>query len=107
MSTLQELETQYSTGIYAKRDVTIVRGEGTRLWDEDGKEYIDCTSGQGVANVGHANPTVAAAIAEQARTLLTCSELFYNDTRSPMAKAPIGRPPAMALAMVRISGWRS
>jgi acetylornithine/LysW-gamma-L-lysine aminotransferase len=82
MSTLQELETQYSTGVYAKRDVTIVRGEGTRLWDEDGKEYIDCTSGQGVANVGHANPVVAAAIAEQARTLLTCSELFYNDTRA-------------------------
>ena len=82
MSTLQDLETQYSTGVYAKRDVTIVRGEGTRLWDENGKEYIDCTSGQGVANVGHANPTVAAAIAEQARTLLTCSELFYNDTRA-------------------------
>jgi acetylornithine/LysW-gamma-L-lysine aminotransferase len=82
MSTLQDLETQYSTGVYAKRDVTIVRGEGTRLWDEEGKEYIDCTSGQGVANVGHANPVVAAAIAEQARTLITCSELFYNDTRA-------------------------
>ncbi len=82
MSAIQELETRYSTGVYMKRDVTIVRGEGTRLWDEKGKEYIDCASGQGVASVGHANATVAAAIAEQARTLMTCPELFYNDRRA-------------------------
>ncbi len=82
MSTIQEIEAQYSTGVYAKRDVTIVRGEGTRLWDEDGKEYIDCIGGMGVASVGHANPAVAAAIAEQARTLITCHELVYNDRRA-------------------------
>ena len=42
MSAIQELENRYSTGIYAKRELTVVRGEGARLWDEDGKVYIDC-----------------------------------------------------------------
>lgn len=84
MSAIQDIEARYSTGVYAKRDVTIVRGEGTRLWDEHGKEYLDCTTGMGVASLGHANPVVAAAIAEQARTLMTCPELFYNDRRAQL-----------------------
>jgi acetylornithine/LysW-gamma-L-lysine aminotransferase len=84
MSTIQERETRYSTGIYAKRDVTIVRGQGARLWDETGKEYIDCIGGIGVASVGHANAKVAEAIAEQARTLITCHELVYNDRRADL-----------------------
>lgn len=84
MSTIQEREAQYSTGVYAKRGVTIVRGKGARLWDEDGKEYIDCAAGMGVASVGHANPLVAQAIATQAQTLITCPELFYNDKRAQL-----------------------
>ncbi|MGQ4808754.1 [LysW]-aminoadipate semialdehyde transaminase [Candidatus Entotheonellaceae bacterium PAL068K] len=82
MATIQEIEERYSTGVYAKRGVTIVRGEGAHLWDEHGNEYIDCAAGQGVANLGHANPIVAKAIADQARTLITCPELFYNDQRA-------------------------
>ncbi len=84
MSAIQELETQYSTGIYAKRELTVVRGEGARLWDEDGKVYIDCIGGMGVASVGHVNPKVAKAIAEQAQTLITCHELLYNDRRAQL-----------------------
>ena len=84
MSAIQELEAQYSTGIYAKRELTVVRGEGARLWDEDGKEYIDCIGGMGVASVGHANPKVAKAIADQAQTLITCHELLYNDRRAQL-----------------------
>ena len=82
MSAIQELENQYSTGIYAKRELTVVRGEGARLWDEEGKVYIDCIGGMGVASVGHAHPKVAKAIAEQAQTLITCHELLYNDRRA-------------------------
>jgi acetylornithine/LysW-gamma-L-lysine aminotransferase len=82
MSAIQELENQYSTGIYAKRELTVVRGEGARLWDEDGNVYIDCIGGMGVASVGHAHPKVAKAIAEQAQTLITCHELLYNDRRA-------------------------
>jgi acetylornithine/LysW-gamma-L-lysine aminotransferase len=84
MSAIQELENRYSTGIYAKRELTVVRGEGARLWDEDGNVYIDCIGGMGVASVGHAHPKVARAIAEQAHTLITCHELLYNDRRAQL-----------------------
>jgi len=78
----QELEDQYTSGLYSKRPLTIVRGEGARLWDADGVEYIDCAGGQGAANIGHANPQVARAIVEQAATLISCPEMFYNDKRA-------------------------
>jgi acetylornithine/LysW-gamma-L-lysine aminotransferase len=94
MSVTQEIEERYSTGVYAKRGVTIVRGEGTRLWDEHGKEYIDCAAGMGVASVGHANPIVAEAIATQARTLITCPELFYNDRRAQLLEKLAAVTPA-------------
>src|SRR5450759_711589 len=78
---IQELESSVSSGVYSKRPIAIVRGEGARLWDAEGREYIDCVGGQGTANVGHANPAVADAIAAQARTLISCPEMFYNDKR--------------------------
>ena len=79
-----ETEQQYTSGVYGKRDAVIVRGEGARIWDENGRSYIDCIAGIGVANVGHAHPTVTAAIAEQAKTLITCQEMFYNDRRAQL-----------------------
>src|SRR5262249_56003941 len=94
MTAIQDLEERYSSGVYAKRGVTIVRGTGTRLWDEQGKEYIDCAAGMGVASLGHGHPMVAEALAEQAKTLITCPELFYNDPRPPLlAKLPTVTPP--------------
>jgi acetylornithine/LysW-gamma-L-lysine aminotransferase len=82
--TIQTLEDQYSSGVYTKRPVAIVRGKGARLWDASGKEYIDCVGGQGAANLGHANPAVVRAIADQAATLISCPELFYNDRRAEL-----------------------
>jgi len=79
-----ELETQHTSGVYGKRDVAIVRGQGARIWDENGREYIDCVGGIGVANVGHCHPAVSAAIATQAQTLITCQEMFYNDQRAQL-----------------------
>jgi acetylornithine/LysW-gamma-L-lysine aminotransferase len=79
---LKSTEDQFSVGVYQKRGVTIVRGEGACVWDEAGREYIDCVAGVGVANVGHCNPAVVKAIQEQAARLITCSELFYNDARA-------------------------
>lgn len=92
--TIQELENLYTSGLYTKRPIAIVRGEGARLWDSDGKEYIDCVGGQGAGNLGHANPAVAAAIAEQARTLISCPEMFYNDKRAQLMERLIGVAPA-------------
>lgn len=82
MMNIIELENQYTSGLYTKRPIAIVRGKGARLWDAEGKEYIDCVGGQGAANIGHANPAVAAAIAAQAQTLISCPEMFYNDRRA-------------------------
>jgi predicted acetylornithine/succinylornithine family transaminase len=61
---------------YPPQPVTFVRGEGTRLWDDAGNEYLDFLSGLAVTGLGHANPVVADAINEQARTLLHVSNLF-------------------------------
>lgn len=80
--TLKATEDQFSVGVYQKRDVAIVRGRGARVWDEAGREYIDCVAGVGVANVGHCNPAVVRAIQDQATRLITCNELFYNDARA-------------------------
>jgi acetylornithine/LysW-gamma-L-lysine aminotransferase len=79
---VQEAEDLYGAGTYFKRKVVIVRGEGARLWDEAGKEYIDCVGGQGAANLGHQNPYVSRAIQEQSQKLINCTELFYNDQRA-------------------------
>jgi acetylornithine/LysW-gamma-L-lysine aminotransferase len=80
----KEMETQHTSGVYGKRDVVIVRGQGTAIWDEAGRRYVDCAAGIGVANIGHCHPAVAAAIAQQAQTLMTCQEMFYNDQRAQL-----------------------
>jgi len=79
-----EIESQFSSGLYTKRPIAIVRGKGARLWDSEGREYIDCVGGQGAANIGHANPQVAQAISDQAATLISCPEMFYNDRRAAL-----------------------
>ncbi len=82
MNTIIDLENMYSTGVYSKRPVVIVRGNGALVWDAEGREYIDCIGGHGVANVGHGRSEVAAAIAAQAQRLITCPEILYNDVRA-------------------------
>src|SRR5438309_7000265 len=77
-----DLENTYSRGVYSKRPVAIVRGCGASLWDAEGREYIDCAAGHGVANVGHGRLEVASAIAAQALRLITCPEIVYNDVRA-------------------------
>jgi LysW-gamma-L-lysine/LysW-L-ornithine aminotransferase len=77
-------ESQHTSGLYAKQPIVIVRGSGALLYDIDGNEYLDCSSGHGVANLGHAHPKVAQAIAEQATRLVTLFETFYNDQRAAL-----------------------
>ncbi|MCS6907109.1 MAG: acetylornithine/succinylornithine family transaminase [Anaerolineales bacterium] len=86
MKTYQELEAKYTSGVYAKRNLTIVAGKGALLYDDQGREYIDCVGGQGVANLGHAHPAIAAAIAAQAQRLTICPEMFYNDQRAKLSE---------------------
>ncbi len=84
MSNFYEIETKHGAGVYTKQNFAIVRGKGASLWDSDGNEYIDCSSGHGVANLGHAHPKVAAAVAEQAAKLVTLFETFPNDQRAAL-----------------------
>ncbi|MBI5653217.1 MAG: aspartate aminotransferase family protein [Chloroflexi bacterium] len=93
---IAEIESKYTSGVYTKRPLAMVRGKGAHLWDAEGKEYIDCVGGQGAANVGHANPAVADAIAEQARTLISLTEIFYNDKRAAMEEKLIAIAPNKA-----------
>jgi predicted acetylornithine/succinylornithine family transaminase len=73
----------YLTPNYARFPVEFARGEGARLWDSDGNEYLDFLAGISVANVGHCHPAVVAAIREQAAQLLHVGNLYYNE---PMAR---------------------
>ena len=77
-----EVENKYTSGTYAKQSLVIVRGQGASLFDADGKEYLDCSSGHGVANLGHAHPKIAEAIYKQANTLITLFDSFPNDQRA-------------------------
>jgi len=82
MSTIIDVENTYTSGVYGKRQIAIVRGKGALLWDVDGHEYIDCAGGHGVANIGHGRTEIAAVLAAQAQRLITCPEIFYNDVRA-------------------------
>jgi LysW-gamma-L-lysine/LysW-L-ornithine aminotransferase len=91
---LASAESAHTSGVYPKRPIAIVRGAGARLWDADGREYVDCVGGQGSANLGHANPAVVAAIREQAGVLMSCTEIFYNDQRAAYLEALVAALPA-------------
>lgn len=99
------LENLHTPGVYSKRDLTIVRGQGALLYDSQGREYIDCVGGQGTANLGHAHPAVVEAIHQQARTLITCPEMFYNDRRAElMDRLAAIAPPGMQRVFLCNSG---
>jgi acetylornithine/LysW-gamma-L-lysine aminotransferase len=103
--TIQETESQHTTGLYTKRPIAVVRGEGARLWDSDGKQYIDLVGAQGAANLGHAHPVIAEAIAAQARTLISCPEMFYNDRRAELlTRLAAVAPPGMGRTYLCNSG---
>lgn len=84
MQDIIEIENKYTSGTYAKQSIVIVRGQGASLFDMDGVEYLDCSSGHGVANLGHAHPKIAEALYKQASTLITLFETFPNDKRAEL-----------------------
>jgi acetylornithine/LysW-gamma-L-lysine aminotransferase len=103
--TIIALESTHDSGVYNKIDIVLVRGEGAHLWDVQGREYIDCMSGHGVANIGHANPAVIQATTEQMQRLTTCYPTFYNDRRAQLMHKLIEiAPPGMARVFLCNSG---
>lgn len=85
MSDVTALEAQHVLQTYKRQPVVFVRGEGTRLFDENGRSYLDFVSGIGVCVLGHADPGLAAVIAEQSRTLIHTSNLYYHPLQGQVA----------------------
>src|SRR4029077_18309402 len=101
-------EDQFMGNIYQRFPVTIERGLGSHVWDANGKEYIDCMGGYGVALVGHCNDRVVAAIKKQADTLITAHMSVYNDIRLKfMEKMAALSPPGLSKMFFTNSGAES
>src|SRR5262249_11750428 len=86
MEDVQALEARHVLQTYKRQPITLVRGDGVRLWDADGREYLDLLSGIGVASLGHANPGLARVVTEQAQTLLHTSNLFFHPLQGQLAE---------------------
>jgi acetylornithine/N-succinyldiaminopimelate aminotransferase len=83
---LQQLEARYVMPTYARSPVEFIRGEGARLWDAEGREYLDFFAGLSVHNAGHCHPRIAEAIAQQAGRLGGASNLYYTEPAMRLAQ---------------------
>jgi acetylornithine/LysW-gamma-L-lysine aminotransferase len=90
----KELEEKYELAVYPRRDIVLVGGKGAVLFDDNGKEYLDCASNVGVSNIGHGNETVAKAIYEQYLALGNCYSMFYTPARARLAEKLVSLAPA-------------
>jgi acetylornithine/N-succinyldiaminopimelate aminotransferase len=86
LAELQQLERDALMATYARNPVEFVRGEGTRLWDDEGNEYLDFLTGISVAQLGHCHPAVVEAVREQAGRLMHVGNLFYTEPGMRLAK---------------------
>jgi acetylornithine/N-succinyldiaminopimelate aminotransferase len=83
---VRETEAQHVLQTYKRAPIVLVRGQGAWVWDTEGKDYLDFTSGVGVASLGHANPGLARVIAEQAATLIHTSNLFFHPYQAELSQ---------------------
>jgi len=89
----KEITDTYELGVYPKRDIVLVRGKGSKLYDDKGREYIDCAANIGVSNIGHGNENVAKSIYEQYLTLGNCYSMLYNPVRAELAERLVKAAP--------------
>jgi acetylornithine/N-succinyldiaminopimelate aminotransferase len=83
---IMDMDKEYVMHTYGRQPIALVKGEGSVVWDVEGKSYIDCVAGIAVNNVGHANPVVAEAISNQAKKLIHISNLYYSEEQVTLAK---------------------
>jgi acetylornithine/N-succinyldiaminopimelate aminotransferase len=76
---------------YGRQPLVLVRGEGSRVWDAEGREYLDFVAGLAVCNVGHAHPAVARAASEQLSRLVHVSNLYYTTPMVELAEELVRR----------------
>lgn len=90
MAHLQELDGHYYLQVYRRQPLTLARGKGARVWDTDGKEYIDALAGIAVNSVGHCHPKVVEAIQKQAETLIHISNIYTSEPQIMLAEKLAG-----------------
>ena len=90
MTTLSSLYADYVMPTYGRFDLDIARGSGCRVWDFEGKEYLDFGAGIAVCSLGHAHPEVTKAVAEQASTLVHTSNLYRTGPQGELARRLVG-----------------
>jgi acetylornithine/N-succinyldiaminopimelate aminotransferase len=78
MTDWQQLENRYLFSTFKRQPVTLVRGQGVRVWDDQGREYLDFVAGIAAVSLGHCHPTVVSALAEQSSALIHVSNLVYS-----------------------------
>ena len=101
-------EDELESGIYAKRDIEIVSGKGSCLWDTEGKMYIDMGASYGVCNVGHCNPEVQEALRRQVENIMYISSTYPNPVRAELLQKILSiTPSGMARSFLCNSGTES
>ena len=83
---IKALSDQFVMGTYKRNPIALVKGKGAKVWDADGKEYLDLLAGIAVCSLGHSNPKVVAAIRKQAGILGHTSNLYYNEIQARVAE---------------------
>jgi predicted acetylornithine/succinylornithine family transaminase len=84
VSDVLSVENRHTSGVYPKRPIVLVSGQGSRVTDETGREYLDAAAGHGVAVLGHGHPALVRAVETQVRRLVTCPETYPNDRRAEL-----------------------
>jgi acetylornithine/N-succinyldiaminopimelate aminotransferase len=86
MQSVRDLESKHIVQTYRRTPIVLVRGKGVRVWDDQGREYLDLLAGIGVSALGHGDEALAKAIAEQSREMLHCSNLFFHPLQGQVAE---------------------
>jgi len=93
MTDWRELESRVYMGVFRRTPLVIVRGEGSRVWDEDGRSYLDLVAGWAVNSLGHCHPVVVEAIREQAGILIQTSNQYYTVPQLELAQLLVDNSP--------------
>src|ERR1044072_5047982 len=86
MDKVRDLESKHVVQTYRRTPIVLVRGKGVRVYDIEGREYLDLLAGIGVGALGHGHEGLAQAIAEQSREMIHCSNLFFHPLQGQVAE---------------------
>jgi predicted acetylornithine/succinylornithine family transaminase len=104
----RSLQDRYELDVYGKRGITLVRGRGWRLWDDEGREYIDCMSGHGALNLGHSDPRILEALHAQAGELMCATGAFHHPEKARLMSRLVElAPPSLTRVFLCNSGTES